>query len=79
MLFIGVVANFSSFRSSELSSPSELLLFLAPIKEGNPWLSKRSWTKLSNSGNVRNIATVLAVLVATKLHSGNGHTLSDLE
>ena len=30
------------------------------------------------AGSVRNTATVLAVLVATKLHSGNGDTLSDL-
>jgi hypothetical protein len=29
------------------------------------------------AGNVRSTATVLAVLVATKLHRGNGHTLSD--
>ena len=28
------------------------------------------------AGNVRSTATVLAVLVATKLHRGNGHTLS---
>lgn len=30
------------------------------------------------AGNVRSTATVLAVLVATKLQSGNGDTLSDL-
>jgi hypothetical protein len=30
------------------------------------------------AGNVRSTATVLAVLVATKLHSGDGHALSDL-
>ena len=29
------------------------------------------------AGSVRSTATVLAVLIATKLHSGNGHTLSD--
>jgi hypothetical protein len=29
------------------------------------------------AGTVRSTATVLAVLIATKLHSGNGHTLSD--
>ena len=29
-------------------------------------------------GNVRSTATVLAVLVATKLHSSDGHHLSDL-
>lgn len=29
------------------------------------------------AGNVRSTATLLAVLVATKLHRGNGHTLSD--
>ena len=31
------------------------------------------------AGNVRSTATVLAVLVATKLHSGNEHTFSDLD
>ena len=30
------------------------------------------------AGNVRSTATVLAVLIATKLHSGNGHPYSDL-
>jgi hypothetical protein len=29
------------------------------------------------AGTVRSTATVLAVLIATKWHSGNGHTLSD--
>jgi len=29
------------------------------------------------AGTVRSTATVLAVLIATKLHSGNGQTLSD--
>jgi hypothetical protein len=29
------------------------------------------------AGSVRSTATVLAVLIATKLHSGSGHTLSD--
>jgi hypothetical protein len=29
------------------------------------------------AGNVRSTATVLAVLVATRLHRGSGHTLSD--
>ena len=29
------------------------------------------------AGNVRSTATVLAMLVATKLHSGNEHPLSD--
>jgi hypothetical protein len=29
------------------------------------------------AGTVRSTAIVLAVLIATKLHSGNGHTLSD--
>jgi hypothetical protein len=29
------------------------------------------------AGTVRSTATVLAVLIATKLHSDNGHTLSD--
>jgi hypothetical protein len=29
------------------------------------------------AGTVRSTATVLAVLIATELHSGNGHTLSD--
>ena len=29
------------------------------------------------AGSVRSTATVLAVLIATKLHSGNGQTLSD--
>jgi len=33
---------------------------------------------LTIAGNVRSMATILAVLVATKLHSGNGHTLPDL-
>jgi hypothetical protein len=28
------------------------------------------------AGNVRSTATLLAVLVATKLHGGDGHTLS---
>jgi hypothetical protein len=28
------------------------------------------------AGNVRNVATILAVLVATKLHGGDGHILS---
>ena len=28
---------------------------------------------LSIAGNVRNVATLLAVLVATKLHSSDGH------
>lgn len=31
------------------------------------------------AGNVRSTATVLAVLVATKLHGDNGNPLSDLE
>jgi hypothetical protein len=30
------------------------------------------------AGNVRSTATVLAVLVATKLHRANGHPSSDL-
>jgi len=34
---------------------------------------------LTIAGNVRSTATILAVLVATKLHSGNGHTLTDVE
>jgi hypothetical protein len=29
------------------------------------------------AGSVRSTATVLAVLIATKLHGGSGHTLSD--
>ena len=29
------------------------------------------------AGTVRSTATILAVLIATKLHSGNGQTLSD--
>jgi len=28
------------------------------------------------AGNVRSVATILAVLVATKLHGGDGHILS---
>jgi hypothetical protein len=28
------------------------------------------------AGNIRSTATLLAVLVATKLHGGDGHTLS---
>ena len=31
------------------------------------------------AGNVRSIATVLAVVVATRLHSSNGRRLSDPE
>jgi hypothetical protein len=30
------------------------------------------------AGNVRGTATILAVLIATKLSNGEGHTLSDL-
>jgi hypothetical protein len=30
------------------------------------------------AGNVRSTATILAVLVATKLHGGDGHTPADL-
>jgi hypothetical protein len=31
------------------------------------------------AANVRSTATILAVVVATKLHSGDGHTFSALE
>jgi len=49
---------------------------LEGLAEQHPPVSK---ALVTIAGNVRNIATVLAVLMATKLHSGNGHTLSDLE
>ena len=32
---------------------------------------------LTIAGNVRSVATLLAVLVATKLHGGDGHRSSD--
>lgn len=99
----GVVITFSPFRSSELRSPSEVFLLLAPMKVAQPWLLKRFWPKsnqlhnvstrleglaeqhplvseglITMAGNVRSTATVLTVLVATKLHGDNGHSLSDL-
>jgi hypothetical protein len=43
-----VVTTLSSFRSSELSSPSEAFLLLAPAKGAQLCLLKLSWTKLIN-------------------------------
>jgi hypothetical protein len=43
-----VVTTFSSFRSSELSSPSEVFSLLAPAKGAQLCLLKLSWTKLFN-------------------------------
>ena len=48
---------------------------LEGLAEQNPPVSE---ALITIAGNVRSTATVLAVLVAIKLHSGNGHTLSDL-
>jgi hypothetical protein len=101
ILLAGVDVTFSSFRSSELSSPSEVSFLLSPDEKGTVMafeailhevdqlqnVSSRleglaehhphvSEALVKIAGNVRSTATLLAVLVATKLHSGDGHNLS---
>ena len=49
---------------------------LEGLAELHPLMSKALF---SIAGNVRNIATVLAVVVATKLHSRDGRALPDRE
>jgi hypothetical protein len=56
----------------ELQSVSTRLEGLA---EHHPPLTE---ALITIAGNVRSTATVLAVLVATKLHSHSGHSSSDL-
>jgi hypothetical protein len=56
----------------ELQSVSTRLEGLA---EHHPPLTE---ALITIAGNVRSTATVLAVLVATKLHSHSGHSFSDL-
>jgi hypothetical protein len=43
---------------------------LEGLADQHPPVSK---ALITIAGNVRNTATILAVLVATKLHSGDGH------
>jgi hypothetical protein len=94
----GVDYFLSSFRSSELSSPSEVFLSLASTERGTTMAFEAILNEvdelhsvsarleglaedhppvltelLSIAGNVRNVATVLAVLVATKLKGSDGH------
>jgi hypothetical protein len=45
---------------------------LEGLAEQHPPVSK---ALITIAGNVRNTATLLAVLVATKLHGSDGHTL----
>lgn len=93
-----VVTTFSSFRFSELSSPSEVPSILSPTERGKIMAYQSLLDEvdqlhnvstrleglahdhpsviealLAIAGNVRNVATVLAVLIATKLQGGDGH------
>jgi hypothetical protein len=101
MLLSEVVTTFSSFRSSELSSPSEVFFLLSPDERGTIMAFDAILNEVDQlhnvstrleglaeqhppveealmtiAGNVRSTATVLAVLVATKLHNGGGSAFS---
>jgi hypothetical protein len=101
MLLSEVVTTFSSFRSSELSSPSEAFFLLSPDERGTIMAFDAILNEVDQlhnvstrleglaeqhppveealmtiAGNVRSTATVLAVLVATKLHNGGGSAFS---
>jgi len=99
-----VVTTFSSFRSSELSGPSEVVFHLALDEKGTIMAFEAildEVEKLHNvssrleglaehhppmtdallriAGNVRGTATLLALVVAVKLHGADGNTFSGPE
>jgi hypothetical protein len=60
---------------AEVDQPHNVSTRLEGLAEQYPLVSEGL---ITIAGNVRSTATVLAVLVATKLHGDNGHPLSGL-